>query len=890
MRFFTTKIAVTLTLLLFTSSLSAQILLRGVGNLVSSTPPPPSTTHPHISMTLMGVSPTVTELQTRLGTGGPQASQFQSFLDIYCKTAANGGVLDTFVASYSPVYGLWIYGFIIATYPVTGANYQDCSSLSVIETPFFSMFDTTIAAGYCGFGCAQWDAIAKAYDWGYNSLSPARRSAAETWLAAAVDLDMSAGPYHHRRSTASLQYHYTGYLIDDAPRIALRPSVVTDDTGIQTAETFQAGVAGGEPAGLGYFLTELDWHGMGMLSYADGYRTTTGDGGSTDTGTNTVLEYYPLWLAHLIYPYRPSVSGFAGFMWAKTSETVDTLTDPTNYPYAETFIPPFLKNIARIYETENASIASLAQYLFNTLFYSSGSVIQSTASIAYTNRHALWGNYLGYNTVTPMSPTTLGLPTNQWFNKFGSLYMRDCWTIPSGCAVVGMDAPPYKWINSGYMIPTSGSFTIHRNGPLVINPGSGAHSTLQEQGWGGNTVVFPKPSETRGSIFYWDMGGARPSPSFSTADSTTDFVAGTQWDIGGFKTDGCGGACARIDLNDDTATHKYSYVYTNLTRAYNSTLNHDSENSIKISNFERQLFRFPPTTPGTTPGYTWILDHYTTTGTDVEPRWQMYVGASTTPTTKTMTISNSTVACNPAVSTCTTRNGVESWDWLGTCGTMYGTISYTGVQGLSAKAYWQPLLPSSCKIIERGGPNGSGLLGQTDSHEWEDPYGHQGGNIIDDGPGVVSHTNPPVYYPWEGSYKYELLAQTTVATGIFSNVITDVETSSMAPTNIVALSGTNTTGVRIDDTDAHCGIAKNVSGTLTTGDFVLATVDTFTCVIATLPASTAITFTKGANVTSITLISNGDTDLTYTSTAQGTLWLSIVVGSAGSGAGNTISW
>lgn len=887
-----------------TLALVAALVVTPTAQTFFGTVASPVVGHPVISMTSGAVSPTVAELKARLGTGGAQATQFQQFIGIYCKTAANGGVLDTFVANYNWVYGLWIYGYILATYPVAGAgttfDYYDCTSQSAIETPFLQMYDIGIAAGLCGFGCPNWDAICKAYDWGYGSLSASRRAAGEAWMLAAVDDDLSAGPLHHRRSTGALQYLFTGNCINDATRLALRPTNWLNATGVRNAETTVAGLAGGEASGIGYFLTELDWHGMGILAYTDGARTSLNTTADVTPGANTVIEYYPQWLTYLLYPYTPAPSpGFPGFMWAKTSESVDQLTDPTNYPYAETFIPPFLKNVARIYQSSNATMASLAQWLVQTLFYTSGDIVQSTGSITATNRHALWGNYLGYNTATAQSPAALSLPFAKWLDPFGAVFIRDGWTLAAsggGNSVVKFEAAPFQWTNNGYGQVTPGSFTVHRNGPIVVDPGAGAHSVLQEMTWGASMMAFPKPLETRAGRFSWDKGGARPPYNFSTPTQTTQWAVGSQWDIGGLKTSGCtggtsGGPCARIDLSDDTATHTYSYVYSDLSRAYNGTQNIDSENSAKISNYERQVARFIPPTPGTDPGFTVIYDRTTTTGTDVEPRWMLYPAATTSPTVNTMTITGSSVACDPTMSTCTVRNGVNTPYWTGTCGTMYGTISYSNINALSAKGYWRPLIPATCKIIQRGGANAMGQIGQTDSHEWEDPYGYQGGNYFTEGAGAVLSHGSAFQLPWEGLYRFELLYQTTQQTSPFLNVIEDVETSAVAPTTLATLSGTNTTGVRIDATAGkRCAIFKSTTGTLSTGDFVLATTGTYDCLLADLVASSPVTFTKGSNITSVTLISDGDTDLTYTTTASRTLWLRIVVGGAGSGANNTISW
>jgi hypothetical protein len=143
--------------------------------------------------------------------------------------------------------------------------------------------------------------------------------------------------------------------------------------------------------------------------------------------------------------------------------------------------------------------------------------------------------------------------------------------------------------------------------------------------------------------------------------------------------------------------------------------------------------------------------------------------------------------------------------------------------------------------------------------------------------------------PWEGNFRYELVQQTTATTGPFLNCIEDVEPGA-SRTACSLVTGTNTTVALYGVT--RCAAFKTTSGTLTTGAFKLdQTSKTFDCLIADLPASTAITFTKGANITSVTKIADSDTDLTYTSSAQGTLWLRIVTNAtAVSGTSNQLSW
>src|SRR6185369_6070134 len=166
-------------------------------------------------------------------------------------------------------------------------------------------------------------------------------------------------------------------------------------------------------------------------------------------------------------------------------------------------------------------------------------------------------------------------------------------------------------------------------------PGAGVHHSYQQNPWGGNITLFVDPTETRSARTYWDKGAAQFPNSFPLPDETTDWVAGGALDIGGFKT-----GTGRVDLTDGTSAHTYSYGYTDLTRAYNTSARHDSENAIKATNNERHWVRFPATTPGTTPGYLVIYDRLGSVSTTIEKRWLIHPPGHSTPTTRTMTISN----------------------------------------------------------------------------------------------------------------------------------------------------------------------------------------------------------------------------------------------------------
>src|SRR5436190_8788622 len=216
-----------------------QIRLRTVagGTTTTTTTTTGATDHPSLMMTVSGASPTVSELQTRLA--GTQLTQFQAFVDIYCYTAAHGGVYDT--ANYG---ALGNYAFILVTEPVAGVNYRDCANRAGIVSKFGTLYDdavTAITSSPCGDGCETFALISIAYHWRYTDLTSMRRQAGIDAMQAGVASDVSGGPLHHRKATGPLQYVFVGYTFecdgsedaDATTRKNLTASLVTASTGIR---------------------------------------------------------------------------------------------------------------------------------------------------------------------------------------------------------------------------------------------------------------------------------------------------------------------------------------------------------------------------------------------------------------------------------------------------------------------------------------------------------------------------------------------------------------------------------------------------------------------------------------------------------------------------------
>lgn len=852
--------------------------------IVEEPPPEPSDQHPRMFMTVSGASPTVATLKTRYGSGGPQNAEFQAFIDVFCKTAANGGVFGHADFSGAAIDAAWIYAFILATWGATGINYRDATTVNT--TALLNEFIDDLLTIGGGQEVSHGTALGVCYDWAHDYLSEARLQAIVNALQVVAD-EYGAGGYsplgHVSGRTSTLytwlgevwqdvsgsdDFLVAGDITDATTRIALQGTHITSaTTGTQAWLNQIAGVQGSYAEGMGYLHSE-NKQGYAHMDfvYWESRRTKY----AVDvwaTGNNAQHEYLPLWMAHMLAPYKQS-GGDVLFRILKGPSTEDRPSGvgPSGSPDTSQQTQVFLPNYARVFATSNPTMAALAQWIAEELYWPDGKVSINTG--VTTARWALMTNFLGYNTVSPSSPSSLGLALSIQFTE-GFVVMRNAWTFGStgGTASrIEVVAQPYKWTAKGFGQAAQGSYALHRNGPIVVQPGGGPHGAA-EMGWCGNTVTFHKPADTNaGSLgpLAWNTGGSRASDTFGgSPTSLASLTASSKYDLGGFKS----ASGQRVELYLGSSTQLYGATYADLTRAYcgPDTNTFDTENEEVCENYERHTTWFPPDTPGSDPDFFVVCDRTRSTGTSVEQRNPFYP-ASNTDGTSTITVSGS--SSNPSD---ITRDSTTSQRWLGTANTMFATLAYTTQLTLSAKAFYTPIFPTSCQIIERG----------SGSRRWEGP----------DGVPFFTQSYGAGGPLFEGNRHFELLPQTTAQTMNFLYVWELCETGG-SRTTLVPITDTNVIGVRIDRASGNrkAVIHKDSTGTLTTGQFELTVAATYDVLIKDVAASTAMTFVKGSNITSVTHIATSDTDLTYTTNAQRSIWLRVVVGSSGSGASNRISF
>jgi len=101
--------------------------------------------HPRLLLTAEPGDASVAQMRAQLAPGGALHSQFQAFVDVFCRPAPDG-MLDTYLTDAWPAEeGLITYGFLIATYPVQGIDYRAVKSLDDLDVPFLAMWDSVTA-------------------------------------------------------------------------------------------------------------------------------------------------------------------------------------------------------------------------------------------------------------------------------------------------------------------------------------------------------------------------------------------------------------------------------------------------------------------------------------------------------------------------------------------------------------------------------------------------------------------------------------------------------------------------------------------------------------------------------------------------------------------------
>jgi len=696
-------------------------------------------------------------LRTKLA--GPLKADFQEFVS-YLDSSLSAAAGDS-----EYYYFMRDYAFLYAVGNVSGISYGN--SAANYGAKALELLRKISAAGTTGDPAIQ--TMAETYDWIYPLLSSGDKQAVVVALKAAAFAPGGPGggksAFHHREVKDRLNYilagmAYAGDGIDDADaatRVGSYSTLVSSDTGVQPARNFIAGSEGGVSVGQSYAVNGTGGDGLVMteMQFTEAWRTANGQSQSAAfTGENS-FRYYPQWMAYALTPYKTA----SGDTILYSGHFMDRGT--TAWGFAEMSM---ILASARLYKTIDPSMASLAQWMMDA--GGAGGVNNSGVT---GKRKAVISNFI-FNPggVTAQSPEQLGLPLSKLFKGTGWASMRTSWSDPNATLVTFTASPFTRW--PAYANSNHGSFSIDRGGPLAIHAGRGVHHDFSDQTRAYNTMIFPDPNEPVGSWpQYWDMGGQRSL--FTVPSALSQYVKGSEWDIGGIK-----GA----DLYDGSAAHDYDYVTSNLTRAYNGPANGEQYNTAKLRLFTRQMVYFRRTSANG-PDQVVVFDRTETNGLQFDKRWQFHPPGRDDGARSFVISGASSVTAGPSRSGST--EGKKTY-------TQPDLVTITNnVAPNNGRLFWKPLLPANRIIVEVGGPNSSGAYSNATSHEYESAYGKQDINSGNYGSSLSQ---------WVGQYTLELQpAAKTNTYDVFLNVLEATTPAQGAISTTSLVNGAKTVGASI---------------------------------------------------------------------------------------------
>lgn len=610
-----------------------------------------------------------------------------------------------------------------------------------------------------------------------------------------------------------------------------------------------------------------------LVMMVDAWRTANGLTKSATWGASyaNVIHYYAQWHAYRIRPWAKSNGSRPGgrdyFMY---SDSVNQDNPAFEY-YAfggDTGLVQVLKALTGYGGVDN-NMAGLAMWLLeNRIGGDYAAAVYATSHSAQVFSDFLWGTK-----ATELSPTDLSLPLSKYFDGMGQIVMRTGWTSANDTTVTYTGL---KWHTgaSGTTETATGFFTIDRNGPLIINSGSGGHHYYAGESFSRNIPVFVDPSDPqvgsgangtdtgKRSAIQWDMGGQRRTSGIDASGATlASLTNGSKYDFGGIS---------RYRLYDG-ANADVDYAFSDMTNAYNGSSFSDSVNTLKVSNVTRHFVYFRKQSSSASDTVV-IYDRQTTLDSKYLKRNFFHLAAQPT---ITYTGSHSAV-----------RTGLDTYG-----DATLATITNT-TDGSDGKCYISPLLPTSVTIRVVGGPNGSGTWSvtagtTTDAHEFEDPFGLQwydefGSNTAEQA--GYSLANLRQYY---GPYRIEVQPTTNATSDILLTTF-ECGDSTLAQSTTATWSGTNFKAARVGN---RVAAFADTETTRTSGTLVFATAGTYKVLWADLSGS-ARTFTGGANITSITnaVDGTGSSGSSFTVDSDSkTVYLTIVVSTNGTGAANTVT-
>jgi hypothetical protein len=771
------------------------------------TPNPGSALANHEHPRILVTNQSLPAVKAKLGSGGVWHDDFKTWV-----AWADGKYSTATSAAHADLpYLAADYAFLWLTHPVAGVTYGHSRSDygSLARTILMALPTITNQIGNY-----EWYGMPLAYDWVHPLLSSSDKATLVAFMKT-VDqysfVNPGLNPFNSQVTVARAQKTLSGLAVafdgvDDSwasASLDRYQEYYSDQSGVTRSESDLGGDDGtagqGASYGLSYtaphtIITEEGWRVANGISLASHY------GG----GDKTFLRRLPHYLAYLILPFATPANGLPEnrrFLLWKTEYF------SANSPVADATYQAWLLALVGLMKDVDPQSAALSQWLLDNR---AGEL--TGGDPYYTKKWAFWKFIMG-DRVTAQSPDSLGLPLSKQF-KDGKFVFRTGWTSQNDTYVT---YTANEWMRSAYgMSPNyPGGFTIDRKGPQVIRQGGySGHDWGSLSAGPSNILLFVDSTLALPSSNYDDEGGQRAIPG--NMRGSIDFVQNGLNDLRDK---------VRYLGADSPSGRDVDYVLTDVTRAYNSTRIKDDYNPARVSEVVRQLVYFRPATPGSGSDYVVVFDRATTTDVKYEKRWLFHTSGEP--------IVNGTVTPGEPV-----RNGTGEGKWTYTAATLV-TATNT-VNGSNGRSFLTPLLPTGRRIVKVGGPNGQGQSWQTDSHEFESPFG-----VIYPRYGVPNADQEQHI----GRYRVEIIPTVLALKDVFMNVVEVTDANVPTPMAAVALSGNELVAARVANRIA--AFARNTDS-LTTGDFTIDQAGTYRIHLADLSPATQYQITVAGSPVTLT--------------------------------------
>lgn len=399
-----------------------------------------------------------------------------------------------------------------------------------------------------------------------------------------------------------------------------------------------------------------------------------------------------------------------------------------------------------------------------------------------------------------------------------------------------------------------GHFSIDYMGPVIVVPSAGGHDPDAVAAYGfANMMGAPELNRTTYEstiepfIVSEDMGFKR---WYQRGDDFNSLQSNSLADFHDLSL-------ARF--HTPIGSEKATYLYLDQKRTYNTDTVNDNAftgQSVKWVDPTRQFVVIQPATPGTDSLKVFIFDQGSVKVHSPEFHRRLCFYLPGDPT------------INGSESTGPSR---------GDAGTT-GKKTYTGASlvtltqntmGMDNKLWMRVYSPTAYNIVE---------VNYRRNNQVEDAYG-----IMRD---CSSQGSDSTLAPYCGTYRVEFIPTTQNTS---ENMLTAMEITPSAGSESTRanITGTNFYGAQIGtDIVVFATTAGSTSGTIVLPDVSA----TYRVVMLNVARSSARTLAKGANIGTITNLANADTDLSFTTSAEGTLEITAVVTSGGDAASRTITF